>query len=1223
MNLKLLKYNIMAAITLSLALFAVEKPSELPAQVLQIVKNQLNTTEDVITRTPASNVKESLQFDISKTPWQRFKEKIDKIKSTELTNKIRKELENTKKKFQKSTSDKVENKDEKDSDFSMAMEKPEGRNNLEVKNLKPDFKLAPEIKKEEPAVTVVSSGGAVGSSIPSTGSSKVPTNNGGSSSSVQVTAKLADQRFSTLEDTSLTKEVSFTKKTTYVIVNNPSNGVVTFNQNSFSYTPNANFHGEDTFKIKALMSGSNYSNEATITILVNPLEDVPVTTNQTVVTMEDMAESFEVLIQEPDEDILTYTILTSPTNGTLIQGIGKTFTYTPNANFNGVDTFSYKVNDSFADSNVAVVNINVMAVNDKPTIDSQTLTTLEDTPLNVNLTTTDIEGDSLIYIVTQSPVNGVLSGTPPNLIYTPNANFHGLEIIKIKVNDTTEDSEVAEITITVTPENDHPISNHLALQTNEEVPVSLTLDSSDPDLDPLTYTITQGPVNGVLSGTPPNLVYTPNLNFNGVDTFKYKSQDSLVDSNEGEVTITVQSVNDLPQITISPSSSLYTTDSSKDISFSINDLDSSVNCSHVTVTSSNQLVIANSDLTVENDGLGCKIKVTPSLNQSGTISLNLKVVDGSEEVNFTTSLTVIAVSSLQILSSHYIMPQGWSGSFSVRGTYTDSTTADLSSKVNILNNNSNLVLTGFNYYGQTGGTTLITAQFRGVFKNQNFLIKPWTNLTLSNNYIKLGINGEEQVRAVVNCTDGSFFDVTSQVSWNVANPSFITVSQSKIKGQNVGTTTATATYNSSSIEATVEVTNKSLISLELQGITTIAPSGSTNLVALAHYSDASVETVTNSVLWESLSPNTVKVSNLAGSNGKVEGLISGQSWVRATFGGLEEDILINVSPITLTSITVTPDKRIASKLEEIYYAAKGHYSDGSVWDITNTVEWSVTTANTVNFTGSLVKVTYTGTTAVTTNIRANIGAVSGQTPLTINPATVDSIVIGGASSISLAVGDHYSLQSYALMSDGGITPITLLTQWSSGDNNVLGVSNSEENRGQVFAKALGSSVVTASYQGKTATKTIGVSGTTIIIEEGSGLKADYYNGTNFNTFVGSRIDKNVNFDWAAGNAPLGTGNSFSVKWSGKYKAVSTETLYFCTDSDDGVRFTFDGVLVVNNWTNHSTARNCSGAISVVAGQKYDILLEFYENSGSAVIKLYSGPATGTQSVIPQSQLYPD
>jgi len=144
------------------------------------------------------------------------------------------------------------------------------------------------------------------------------------------------------------------------------------------------------------------------------------------------------------------------------------------------------------------------------------------------------------------PTHGTLSGTAPNLTYTPARDFNGSDVFTFKVNDGQLDSAPATVTITVTPVNDAPVANAQSATTPEDTALSVTLSGSDVEGDTLTYTVVAGPTHGTLSGTAPNLTYTPAPDFDGSDTFTFNANDGRLDSAPATVTITVTPVNDAP-----------------------------------------------------------------------------------------------------------------------------------------------------------------------------------------------------------------------------------------------------------------------------------------------------------------------------------------------------------------------------------------------------------------------------------------------------------------------------------------------------------------------------------------------------------------------------------------------------------------------------------------------------------------------------------------------------
>jgi YVTN family beta-propeller protein len=139
---------------------------------------------------------------------------------------------------------------------------------------------------------------------------------------------------------------------------------------------------------------------------------------------------------------------------------------------------------------------------------------------------------------------------------------------------------------------------------------------------------------------------------------------------------------------------------------------------------------------------------------------------------------------------------------------------------------------------------------------------------------------------------------------------------------------------------------------------------------------------------------------------------------------------------------------------------------------------------------------------------------------------------------------------------------------------------------------------------------------------GAGLAGAYFNNTKLSgSPVLQRIEV-INFDWGTGAPGSGVGtNKFSVRWSGAIEIPATGSYRLQTLSDDGARVYVDGVRIINSWSDHSATRNTSSARTYAEG-RHAITVEYYENSGSAVMKLYwLLPGTTTYDVVPVTRLY--
>src|SRR5205807_197350 len=162
-----------------------------------------------------------------------------------------------------------------------------------------------------------------------------------------------------------------------------------------------------------------------------PVKDAPLANDQSVTTPEDTAKSITVSGSDIDSTNLTFVILVGPTNGVITGFNASTgaLLYTPAANYNGTDSFSFTVSDGSLQA-TGRVSITVTPVNDAPIVYDQNVVTPEDTAANIVLTATDVDSTNLVYAVLAGPANGVISGLNTNtgaLTYTPASNYNGLD----------------------------------------------------------------------------------------------------------------------------------------------------------------------------------------------------------------------------------------------------------------------------------------------------------------------------------------------------------------------------------------------------------------------------------------------------------------------------------------------------------------------------------------------------------------------------------------------------------------------------------------------------------------------------------------------------------------------------------------------------------------------------------------------------------------------------
>ena len=335
---------------------------------------------------------------------------------------------------------------------------------------------------------------------------------------------------------------------TYHIVTGPVHGKLEGSGPERTYTPESNYSGPDSFAFM-VNDGAMDSNTVTISLAIEAINDPPKANHQSVMTRLDRSALIALTGSDVDSDKLQYSIIAQPEHGSLVFGsdfdTSGELTYTPDSNFVGTDSFTFVLNDGIVDSAPATVSVN-LTPNHIPVAEIQSVTTPEDTPVVINLVGTDPDGDTVVYGVVTVPSHGGLSGTAPNLTYMPNKNFSGPDSFTFKVNDGTNDSEITTVSIAVTPANDPPVASNIDLSAMEDIPILVTLVGIDPDGDSLTYAIMTKPANGTLNGTEPNMSYTPNINFNGLDSFTYRVSDGSLNSIPGTVSLMVNPADDPP-----------------------------------------------------------------------------------------------------------------------------------------------------------------------------------------------------------------------------------------------------------------------------------------------------------------------------------------------------------------------------------------------------------------------------------------------------------------------------------------------------------------------------------------------------------------------------------------------------------------------------------------------------------------------------------------------------
>ena len=325
----------------------------------------------------------------------------------------------------------------------------------------------------------------------------------------------------------------------------PNNGVISSSFPERIYTPNANFFGQDNF-VFYLYDGQIFSDNMTMNIEVKAINDQPRVFDQFITLKEDSQKRVTLDGSDLDNDHIVFTIEKVPEHGG-ISGISPDLIYTPNPNYFGNDVFSYKANDGQIDSKIAYCYLTIQASNDQPTANDMTISVTEGQSVVFSLSGNDADNAPLSYIIQSTPVYGKLTGTLPDLIYTPNNGFHGDDAFTYQVSDGQNLSELAKILLIVTPNNDPPVVENRTISVVENTPKTITLIGTDPNNNQLNFSIVKHPEHGEIKGNLPHIIYVPQKDYSGVDKFTYTANDGIENSQVGQILIMIKHVNFPPE----------------------------------------------------------------------------------------------------------------------------------------------------------------------------------------------------------------------------------------------------------------------------------------------------------------------------------------------------------------------------------------------------------------------------------------------------------------------------------------------------------------------------------------------------------------------------------------------------------------------------------------------------------------------------------------------------
>jgi len=337
----------------------------------------------------------------------------------------------------------------------------------------------------------------------------------------------------------------------------PAHGTLTLDADGgFQYIPAPGFYGDDSFTYRA-ENGSSISGIETVTLTVSEIVPPPAATADSYSTPENttlVVPTSGVLANDADPRSrpLTAVLDAGPSHGTLDLNADGSFTYAPENDYFGPDSFTYHARNGVLDSATVTVDLTVTEVVPAPVAAADSYQTQENTPLVVpaaGVLANDIDPRSrpLAAVLNSGPSHGTLSLDPNGgLTYTPAANYFGSDSFTYHARNGVLDSNTVTVTLSITEVVPAPVAvtDTYLTDTNTSLVVPATgvlANDSDPRSRPLTAVLDSSPANGALVlNADGSFTYTPATGYSGPDAFTYHARNGFRDSTTVAVNLTVR-----------------------------------------------------------------------------------------------------------------------------------------------------------------------------------------------------------------------------------------------------------------------------------------------------------------------------------------------------------------------------------------------------------------------------------------------------------------------------------------------------------------------------------------------------------------------------------------------------------------------------------------------------------------------------------------------------------
>lgn len=407
------------------------------------------------------------------------------------------------------------------------------------------------------------------------------------------------------------------------------------------------------------------------------------------------------------------------------------------------------------------------------------------------------------------------------------------------------------------------------------------------------------------------------------------------------------------------------------------------------------------------------------------------------------------------------------------GTYSDQSLKDLTSQVGWVSSDNSVatVMNGGLVTSVALGTSDIVATAYGVSGKTTVTVTAATleaiDITPAHPVIAKGTT--QPLVATGTFSDMSTQDLSGQVAWSSSDTAIAAVDDRGLAtGLTPGTSTLSATLSGKTGKATLSVTAATLVSIAITPTNPTIPKGvSQQLTATGTYTDGSTQDLTALVTWNSADMNIATIGNDPILRGRANWAGLGSTLISAALADKIGSTTLTATPATLVSLSVMPTNPSIPKGISQPFTATGLYTDNTTQDLTALVTWFASDTSLVaisNGAGSQGLATGIGTGATT--ISAALGGTTGNTILTVTPATLVSLSVMPKKP-SIAKGTVQQLTAAGTYTDGSIKDITKSVTWASSDTSAATISNAPGTQGLATAVAVGATTILAIIGDKT------------------------------------------------------------------------------------------------------------------------------------------------------------